>query len=161
MECLLEKSRARLLEDQSRVKKVHYDTLTVEDDMRKRSIRDANRGFQRSGGGHGLSDHNNSFLASKTDKSHYVWKTPIASVDKYKSQFFPMRQHDLVRDDLAVRRLNNNVITGAAKTKSLEAPPRPVSRKPPPHPNPSRKRPRSLPPPSRRAAGSHQSLQPL
>ena len=124
----------------------------ADDDFWQRSLKDANRNPSNP-------FDTNGFLASfSTTENHYVWRKPK---DKYKSQFFPMRQHDLVRDDLAVRKLNNNKATAVAerpaRPNSLEDE-GPISRKPPRHPNPPKKRPHSLPP-NRRVAGRHQLRQ--
>ena len=150
VELLLEKTRIKLIatEEKSNIKEVHADD---NDDFWQRSLKDANRNPSNP-------FDTNGFLATfSTTENHYVWRTPR---DKYKSQFFPMRQHDLVRDDLAFRKLNNNnkatgVAERPARPHSLEDP---IFRKPPPHPNPPRKRPHSLPP-NRRVAGRHQLRQ--
>jgi len=144
VELLLEKSRAKLVstdEEKPKTKEIQVD----DDDFWHRSLKDANRN---------PSDpfDTNGFLANfSTTENHYVWRTtPIL---QYRSHFNPMRQHDLVRDDLAVRKLNNKAATAVAekpaRPNSLEDP---IFRKPPPHPNPPRKRPHSLPP-NRRVAG--------
>ena len=145
VELLLEKSRAKLSspteEEKAATKQIQVD----DDDFWHRSLKDANRNPSNP-------FDTNGFLASfSTTENHYVWRTtPIL---RYRSHFNPMRQHDLVRDDLAVRKLNNKAATAVAekpaRPNSLEDP---ISRKPPPHPNPPRKRPHSLPP-NRRVAG--------
>lgn len=63
-----------------------------ENDMRLRSLRDANRGY---------SIHQ---PQSSSNDNHYLWRKNQPE-DKYKSRFLPMRNVDPVRDDLAVRRL--------------------------------------------------------
>ena len=126
--------------------------IHLEDDLRLRSLRDANRSPPSS-------DKRRPIITTST-LSHYVWQDNDCGNDdndcnaKYKSRFFPMRNPDLVKDDQAVRRwvskplvvsevsrlqsnseaLRKNPSTSAASSK-----------KPPIHPDRSRKLSRSVP----------------
>lgn len=126
VECMVEKSMQRLTQegknddDGGGVTSVAKDTkkLVDDDDMMLRSLRDANRS---------PAPLMKQMVHQQTNKNHYVWKeAEDRPPTKYKSQFFPMRNHDLVRDDLAVRRLIKP--TGLSSTPALD-------RRPPPHPN--------------------------
>lgn len=114
VECMVEKSMERIIKnDDDNNQGVTSDTkkMVDDDDMMLRSLRDANRS---------PAPLMKQMVHPQTNKNHYVWKEPEA---QYKSQFFPMRNHDLVRDDLAVRRLIK-----PSSTPTLD-------RRPPPHPN--------------------------
>ena len=125
--------------------------IHLEDDLRLRSLRDANRSPPSS-------DKRRPIITPST-LSHYVWQDNDGNDEndcnsKYKSHFFPMRNPDLVKDDQAVRRwiskppvvsevsrlqsnseaLQKNRTTSAASSK-----------KPPIHPDRSRKLSRSVP----------------
>ena len=131
--------------------------IHLEDDLRLRSLRDANRSPL-------LSEKQRPIITTSSTLSHYVWQDNVGSNDvdernsKYKSHFFPMRNPDLVKDDQAVRRwiskpsspvsevsrLQSNLEAALRKnpTTSTAAA---SSKKPPIHPDRSRKLNRSVP----------------
>ncbi len=86
--------------------------------MRLRALRDANKESINE------SQNGSEILQVASTNSHYLWKPEST---KYRSNFFPSRQADPNRDDLALRAWVKPPMT---------------SRRPPPHPN---HRSRSLP----------------
>lgn len=65
------------------------------DDMFRRLVRDANQDLP-------VSTPNALDCQAKEEK-HYAFALPDAN--RYRSRFFPMRRHDLVKDDAAYRKL--------------------------------------------------------
>ena len=125
--------------------------IHLEDDLRLRSLRDANRSPS-------TSDKRRPIITTST-LSHYVWQDTDGNDEndcnsKYKSHFFPMRNPDLVKDDQAVRRWiskppavsevsrlrSNSEALQKNQTTSTAS-----SKKPPIHPDRSRKLSRSVP----------------
>ena len=125
--------------------------IHLEDDLRLRSLRDANRSPPSS-------DKRRPIITPST-LSHYVWQDTDGNDEndcnsKYKSHFFPMRNPDLVKDDQAVRRWiskppvvsevsrlqSNSEALQKNRTSSAAS-----SKKPPIHPDRSRKLSRSVP----------------
>ena len=90
--------------------------MLLSDDLLVRSLRDANQlrsptPLEGSRLQHFIQSHQNN------PKNYYVWTQPDDA--KYRSRFLPMRQHDLVRDDMAFRSYRRNSISNKNKTTPL------------------------------------------
>jgi hypothetical protein len=149
VECMVEQSIAQMDTTSERKSRGGNQRPEV-DDLRLRSLRDANRSPSPT----------KSATPIASTQSHYIWKSSLlessartAAGDKYKSQFFPMREPDLVRDDLAVRKLVSRSSGWQPRPKSKEVVVV-VKTRPPPHPTP---RPRSKSQPAGRLVVRHHS----
>lgn len=94
VECMVEKS----MEEMSgwRSQSLPRSLNPLRDDMCVRNVRDANRSPSPV--------RNQDIKSDRLSQGHYAWRRPDEE-RKYRSQFLPMKVHDLVRDDYAVRRL--------------------------------------------------------
>lgn len=143
VECMIEKSIATLNPDNEDARSAAVRVF--EDDMRTRSLRDANRS----------PSPNKRIPRSASTPSHYIWKGQQRHDDKFSSHFFPMREHDLVRDDLAVRRLMDKAkAASGSRPRSISQEPAKVVQKPPPYPR-SSSMPRRTPRPGHKTSESH------
>ena len=127
--------------------------IHLEDDLRLRSLRDANRSPP--------SSEKRRPIITPSTLSHYVWQDTDGNDDendcnsKYKSHFFPMRNPDLVKDDQAVRRWISKPSAAVSEVSRLQSNSEALqknrttsaasSKKPPIHPDRSRKLSRSVP----------------
>ena len=101
MNRLLQKSNYNFRErEKLHLKQPKLDQVLLSDDLLVRSLRDANNlrspvPLEGSSLNTFIQNHQNN------PKNYYVWTEPDLS--RYRSRFLPMRNHDLVRDDMAFR----------------------------------------------------------
>ena len=119
---LLQKSKTSAVEkaDRNQIQQTtaQHSEVLLSDDLLVRSLRDANNlrsplPLEGSSLQTFMQNHQNN------PKSYYVWTEPDYS--RYRSRFLPMRNHDLVRDDMAFRSYRKNGSLCSEDEKSSKA----------------------------------------